>query len=429
MPPRIGAARSGAVTIARSTTSQGLTAWFVIAVASGGTALWAIDGGAGTLAAAAVMLIYFVAVGLRVRWSFGEDAADSLYFLGFLFTVALLAFSFLRLDGEVKAGLASVLAAVGQGLLLTVWGLLGRQVAILSSAGPASSRDNVGAPAIAPPEPSLAQIEQQQAREESAAPFAAVPAVPVAVDDPARDVSAAARKLKVIAGQLESAASALASAGQTMTSTAASLVVAVEESSRHIVGASQQSALDIAAAAHTIRAQLEARAKDVATGFGSVTDTLDKHGKLLREATETESNAALASLRKLNAMGEETRALATTATQAVRASARLLSEQAGSIPDPRGPVVQYAEALSQAARVIQDSGSEAARAAQSISANLGNMSRQMKSMSDETGSVVDNAKLALEKTRSHFELFRRLENEYVVLVEEVSKRSTKERVR
>ena len=80
------------MTGARSTSSQGLTAWFVIAVASGGTALWALDGSVGALSAAAVMLLYFVVVGLRVQWSFGEDAADSLYFLGFLFTVALLAF-------------------------------------------------------------------------------------------------------------------------------------------------------------------------------------------------------------------------------------------------------------------------------------------------------------------------------------------------
>jgi hypothetical protein len=411
------------VTVPKSVTSQGLTAWFVIAVAAGGTVLWALDGAAGATGAAAVMLLYFIVVGLRVDWRFGEDAADSLYFLGFLFTVSLLAFSFLRLNGSGKAGLESVLAAVGEGLLLTVWGLLGRQVAILHSAGVANT---------------VAEIADSPARSEALASAERVelgervePAVRAhtAPDDAAREASAAARKLKVVAGQLESAASALASAGQMMTSTASGLVTSVEESSRHIIGASQQSAIDITSAAHKIREQLQSGVREIAGGFGAVTDTLDKHGKLLREATETESNAALASLRKLGALGEESRALATTATQAVRASARLLAEQANAIPDPRGPTIQYSDALTQAARAIHDSGNEAARAAQTISGNLGNLSRQMKSMSDETEDVVKTARLALEKTRAHFELFRQLEKEYVVLVEEVGRRASKERVR
>ncbi len=395
---------------------RALTGWFVTAVAAGGTVLFAFDDGAGTIGAAFVMLAYFVAVGRRVRWRFGEDAADSLYFLGFLFTVSLLAFSFLRLDGSGKAGLESVLAAVGQGLLLTVWGLLGRQVAILHS----GTADHV-----VPVEPAvLAQpVLQAPLSDERAEPAirAGTPA-----DDAVREASAAARKLKVVAAQLERAASALSRAGTTIATSTSVLVESVEQSSQHIAGASMQSAKDITAAAQRIRDQLQDGVGEITSSFGAVAGTLDKHGKLLRDATETEANAALASLRKLNALGEESRALATTATQAMRANARLLAEQASAIPDPSFPMAQYAKALTEAARAIKESGSESARAAQTITAGLGDLGKRMRAMSEETGGVMDAAKETLVKTRNHFELFRKLEEEYVALVEEVSRRASKE---
>lgn len=420
MPALIAATDARVADAVHPARSQGLTVWFVSAVAAGGTVLWSSEGAGGAAGAALVMLLYFVLVGVRLRWRFGEDAADSLYFLGFLFTVSLLAFSFLRLDGSGKAGLESVLAAVGQGLLLTVWGLLGRQVAILHS--------SVAAPDVAIAVPALMAPVETVQREPLVADAEPVRA-PATQDDAARESSAAARKLKVVASQLESAAAALASAGQSITQSTAHLVESVEQSSAHISGASLQSARDITSAAQVIREQLQSGVTAVTSDFASITQTLDTHGKMLREVTETESNAALASLRKLNALGEETRALATSATQAVRASARLLADQANAMPDPRGPAAQYSEALITAATAIQHSGVESARAAQAITSGLGDLSRRMKALSDETGGVVDSAKEALAKTRGHFELFRKLEDEYVKLVEDVSRRAPREKER
>src|SRR5687767_2152866 len=88
---------------------------------------------------AGTQLLYALLAWVRTKGSFDVDQADSLYFLGFLLTVSLLAEAFLHATGGTNDTLGETLVVVGQGLMLTVLGLFLRQAAVLGSPADTSS--------------------------------------------------------------------------------------------------------------------------------------------------------------------------------------------------------------------------------------------------------------------------------------------------
>lgn len=398
----------------KNTKSIVLTVSFTVAAVSGGLALLRLSGNVGAWVAAGVIGVYgLVIVGLQ-GWEISEDSADSIYFLGFLFTVMLLALSFLKpASADAKETLEVVLATVGKGLLLTVWGLFGREIATLSvsrhetidgESGP-SNDNTIEYPPLSP------QLSVAHEGADSA--------------ETSREVSNAVRRLSVVAGQIDKAATALADAAESVSQTAASLAVKVEESGGHIAQASHESAVVIIEAVKQMRNQLQAASGEIAGAFGSITSALDEQGGILRNAAESESKAALVILKDLNRLGLEASEVAGVAMAAVKASAEQLAQQAENLPDPSVPTKQYAEALADAATAVSRSGVEANRAATVVASGLGSIERSMKAMTASAGEVVDSASESLVKIRSHFDKFRELELEYVQLVEEVAQRTRK----
>lgn len=376
-------------------SSSGLTAGFIAATFTGAGALWWLGGGMGAAGAAVVMLGYFVFVGVRVRWRFGEDASDSLYFLGFLLTVSLLALSFLAPAQSTRTTLATVLASVGHGLLLTVWGLFLRQCAMLSSAGAHGIAARAPAPGVELPAGGVlhATLSATFDKERLAATAATT------------ETLEAVRRVREVTLELAAVASSLGAAGQTIRESTGTLVAAVDESARHLAESSRHAAAAIAAAANDV-------ASSLGDGMGRVTGAADE-----------QTRSAAEGLARLSQLGERATAIALSATAAMEESAKLLASRAAAIPDPSEPARRYSETLHQLTGAIERAGGGAADAAGLVAMNVSALGRGMRAMSEEASGVVEAAGAALAKTRAHFELFQELEREYVQLVEEVARRA------
>lgn len=390
-------------------SSKGLTLSFLGAVLGGVTVLLRWPGATGAFAAATIILAYAVYSGFKVGWSFGEDAADSLYFLGFSLTVSLLALSFLRAPEELLGmPLEIVLESVGQGLLLTVWGLVLRQVAILNSVGIADADAAVGTPlAAVASSPEIERPSPTQRHVE-------------ALDAAEKEVLETLSRMKRLSHELAQTVSTVVG---NVRQASGSLHGVIEEASGHLSEASTMIATNLAESSYAINQSLKSTVAKVVAGYDSATSSLDKHGRQLLDASERHSESATFGINSLTARGTEATNLALEATAAMEAGSLLLKTRVDSIPDPSAPARDYATALSAASVAVTTAGDSAAEAARLVSNVLGTIHEQLRSINVETARTVAAAHESLELVRNHFSLFASLQEEYVKLVESVSGRA------
>jgi hypothetical protein len=107
---------------------------------------------------------------------------------------------------------------------------------------------------------------------------------------------------------------------------------------------------------------------------------------------------------------------------ASEASSKALAERARTLPDVSQPARQYAESLATASSAIDSAHQVVVETTNAVAGSLITVRKSLESVASEAAQVVAEERKSLESVRKHYELFRRLENEYVALVEELMAR-------
>ena len=365
---------------------------------------------------AGTQLLYALLAWLRTKGSFDVDQADSLYFLGFLLTVSLLAEAFLHATGGTNDTLGETLVVVGQGLMLTVLGLFLRQAAVLGSPADTSSgagdQSQVMAPAHIMTPPSAPTVLQDVARDSQT--------------QAANEVRHAAERLKAAAERITAAQEAIADVATSLRESSAHLHTEIAEAARHITGGANDAATAIVQAASELKTQLEKEVVGFRTGMTAAVHELSSQGQTIVEAAQKHGRLAEQMLTQLERTAESASVAATNAMAATEAGSRALAERARNLPDVSQPARQYADSLTAASIAIQSAQEVVVETADAVAGSLITVRKSLETVASEAEQVVKEEKKSLESVRKHYELFRQLENDYVTLVQDLLARDRSE---
>lgn len=394
-----------------NSSGASLLAPFVFCSTLSGVLLFAWRGDGLVYLLAGVQLLYAILSWVRLRGRFDVEQADSLYFLGFLLTVSLLAAAFLRGATAGRETLEATLVVVGQGLMLTVFGLFLRQAAVLgspnedSSGSVAGSQPMLSTPAVAG---SVAGV------------------VPVKGNEPviqaANEVREAAERLKAVAERIASAQDAIVDVVSKLRESSAQLHSEISEAARHISGGANDAAAAIVQAATEVKSRLETEVAGFRTGTTAAVNELSSQGQAILEAAQNHGRVATQMLTQLERAAASATSAAQTAMTATEASAKALTERAQNLPDVGSPARQYADSLTSASIAIESAQQVVIETADAVAGSLIAIRKSLERVSSEAEQVVQEERSTLERVRKHYELFRSLENEYVTLVQDLHAR-------
>jgi hypothetical protein len=361
-----------------------------------------------------VQLLYALLAWVRLRGRFDVEQADSLYFLGFLLTVSLLAVAFLRATSG-GGTLEATLVVVGQGLILTVLGLFLRQAAVLGSPAEASSggssqdQPQASAPTMTPPSAS------------AIAPPPTVETIRAAIE-----VREAAERLRAAAERITAAQDAIGDVVTSLRESSAHLHTEIAEAARHITGGAHDAAAAIVQAASEVKLQLDNEVAGFRTGTTAAVNELSNQSQSILEATQNHGRLAAEMLTQLQRAAESATTAANNAMTATEAGSKALAERARNLPDVGQPARQYADSLANATTAIESAHQVVVATANAVAGSLTTVRRSLENVASEAEQVVDEEKRTLERVRKHYELFRQLENEYVTLVKDLHARARSE---